>query len=121
MNAHGLRCPEIIRMTERRDPGNRAIHVSENSAPSRSSVVAAEAILSFRRKERDVFFCSPVTVTADGDAAISIVRQEKRAVAGGLLRRNDIERGVRLWTGLGGIGVDGPDLVQYIDGFRCAQ
>src|SRR5262249_41896141 len=98
MNAHGLRSPEIIRMAERCDPGNRTIHVSENSAPSRSSIVAAETILSFRRKECHVLFCSPITVATDGDASISIVRQDKRPAAGTLLRGNDIERGVRLWT-----------------------
>src|SRR5215510_13285098 len=98
MDAHGLRRPEIIWMTERCNSGNSAIHVSENSAPLHSSIVAAEAILSFRRDECHVLFHSPVTVAPDGNASISIVRQEKRAAAGSLLRRNDIERGVRLLT-----------------------
>src|SRR5262245_1748519 len=104
MNAQRLRRPEIIRMSTHCDPGHGAIHLSENCAPSRLSIVAAEAIFSFRREECHVLFRSPVTVPPDGHPAISIIRQEKRATAGSLLRRNDIEHGMRLQTGLGDVG-----------------
>src|SRR5262245_42139623 len=98
MNPQGLRRAEIIGVSEHRDPGYSAIRLPENSAPSRYGIVAAESILSFRREERHIFFCPPVAVAPDRHASISIVRQEKRDAAGGLLRRNDIKQSVRLWT-----------------------
>src|SRR5262245_65001976 len=121
MNAHGLRRAEIIRMSERCNPDDSGVHVSENGAPARSSVVAAEAIFSFRREERHVLFGSPVPMAPDSDASIAIVRQDKRAAPGRLLRRNDIEHGVRFWARLGGISADGPNLVQRVHGFRRAE
>src|SRR3989442_771758 len=99
MNAHGLRRSKIVRMSESCNPGNDAIDVPADGAPSRASIVAGDAILAFGCEKRHVLFLSPIAMPADGDAAISIVRQQKRTLSGCLLCRDDVEHRVRLLAG----------------------
>src|SRR5262245_19029057 len=121
MNAHGLRSSKIVRMSQSGNTGNNAIHFAENSAPSRASIVAGDAVLAFGCEKGHVLLLSPIAVPADGDATISIVRQEKRTVARGLLRRNDVEHRIRLLAGSKGISLHGPELIQRVNRFRRAQ
>src|SRR5262245_19927610 len=98
MNTDRLRRSKIVRMSESCNAGDNAIHVSENSAPSRTSIVAGDAVLAFGREKGDVLLLSPIAMPADGDATISIIRQQKRTVAGGPLSRDYVEHRVRLLT-----------------------
>src|SRR5262245_9355842 len=95
MNTDGLRRAKILRMPESRDSHHSSIHVSTNAAPSRTSVVTGDAVLAFGREKGHVLFLSPIVMPADGDATVSIIRQQQRTVARSLLRRDDVEYRVR--------------------------